>query len=424
MTQNQQGIVGDEAEYPRYRWVVLGLLMLTQEIAMLFTGGGIGILLPVLRKELGFGMAEAGLLSSLSSLPRAILSVPLSLLLVRFSPKRVYLAVLVFIAVAGFFIGRAPAFVFLAAAYLFLGSALAIREIPDTLLRAQWIPKKQLTTVMGITMGMMAMGQSVGIMVIPFLLTILGNWRNMLSVYSLVMLLMSIIWMVFAREHVMSKYPDGMSSRADRPSLRSVLKRKEFTMIGIAIFGNALTYTCTLLFLPTYLVEQRGLALTTAGLISGLLPLGGISANFVMGFISDRIGLRKPTIWPAALLEPILYFILLSPIPSWALPVIAFVVGFMAWAPFTAVRSIPYELPGVKPAEVAVGQSVINTITTLGMFFGAPSVGRLAEKLGSMGTALSIVCVFPLTMAVVGFLLPETGRNARLKQERKVTEIR
>ncbi len=413
MTQKREEIAGDEEKYPRYRWVVIGLLMFSQVVSFLLVGG-IGMLLPAMRADLGFGMTESGLLASLGQLPGAVLLIPASLFLVRFSPKRVYFCSLVLAAVAGFVLGRAPVFAFLAVAYCFMGATMMARFIPDTLLRLQWIPKKEFATVMGISLGMLAMGQGLGMMLIPFLLIVLAGWRNLFSIYSLVVLFMAIIWMVFARERNTLAYREGISSRAGRSPLRGVLKRKEFPMISIAIFGNNLAYMCTLLFLPTYLLEERGIALTTIGLICGLLPIGGLFANFAMGFISDRIGLRKPTIWPVALIQPVLYFVLLSAVPEWSLPMLAFVAGFMAWAPFAAIRTIPFELPGIKPSEVAVGQSLISAITMLGVVVGAPIVGYLAEGLG-IQMALRIVCLFPLTMAVFGFLLPETGRKARAK---------
>jgi len=417
MAQNQQEITEAKEKYPHYRWVVIGLLMFTQVVSFLLVGG-IGMLLPAMRADLGFGMTESGLLASLGQLPGAVLLIPASLFLVRFSPKWVHFCSLVLAAVAGFLCGRASVFVFLMMAYCFMGAAMTARFIPDTLLKLQWIPKKELATVVGISLGMLAMGEGLGIMLIPFLLIALAGWRNLFSVYSLAVFFLAIIWMVFAKERTTPAYQKGISSRAGRSPLRGVLKRKEFLMIGIAIFGNGLAYMAILLFLPTYLLEERGMALTTIGLIVGLLPIGGLLANFVMGFVSDRIGLRKPTIWPAGLIQPVLYFALLSAIPEWSLPVLAFVIGFVAWAPFAAIRTIPFELPGIKPSEVAVGQSLIQTFTALGVILGAPLVGYLAEGLG-LKTALFIICVVPLTMVVMGFLLPETGRKARPKEGEK-----
>jgi len=418
LSQSHGNLAGDGEAHSPYRWVVIGLLVLTQEISVLLVGA-IGILLPSMREDIGFGIAESGILGSLGQLPVAALSIPASLILVRFRPKWVYLTSLLLAAVTGFFCGRATMFIFLAVPYCLMGLAMTIRQVPDTLLRLQWIPKKEFATVMGITMGMVAMGQSMGVMVVPFLMIVLDGWRNLFSLYSLAVVFLSIIWMVFARERTTPEYLEGMSPQIGRAPLSNVLKRKEFIILGIAVFGGPLAYMNTFLFLPTYLLEERGIALTTIGLIVGLMPVGGVCATFTVGFISDRLGLRKPTIWPPGLILPFIYFALLSPVPVWALPVLAFALGYLAWTPFPAIRTIPFELPGIRPSEVAVGQSLLQTITTLGLILGAPAVGYLAEALGSLGTTLRILCVFPLTLTISGLLIPETGLKARRKVEER-----
>ncbi|MBI4267320.1 MAG: MFS transporter [Chloroflexi bacterium] len=410
-TEKQPEIVGDETQYSRYRWVVIGLLVLTQEVSILLVGG-LGMFLPAMRKDLGFGAAEAGLLGSLNQLA-TLLIIPSTLLFIRLKPKWVYTAALLLATTAGFFIGKAPTFPFLAVFLFIKGLALMVRQIPETLLRLQWIPKKEFATVMGLTMGLTNMGQSTGIMIVPFLLILFGGWRSLFSVYALVLFITTIIWVVFARERITSTYRDGMASHEARSSLKSVLKRKEFMLLGLALFGGSLSYSCATLFLPTYLLEERGLPLTYIGLITGLLPVGGICANFTMGFISDKIGLRKPTMWPPSLFEPLLYFSLYSPVPVWLLPILAFLTGYVAWAPLAAYRTIPFELPGLKPSDIAVGQSLIQTLSMLGPVLGLPLAGILADSSGSVGIALRIMVIFSLTKPVAGFLIPETGTKAR-----------
>ncbi|MBI4267416.1 MAG: MFS transporter [Chloroflexi bacterium] len=415
MSQNQPGIKRSEEEYSGYRWVIIGLLLTTQEISSIVSAA-IGILLPSMRRELGFGVVEAGVLSAVTQAPMALLGIPASLFLVRFNAKWVYLISMLFAAVAGFFIGQAPAFIFLAVFYSVNGIAMTMRQVPDTLLKLQWIPKKQLATMMGISMGMGAMGQSTAVIAVPFLLIVLQSWRNLLSVYSLAIILLSVVWIIFSRERITSTYRDGMSSIAGRAPLKNVLKRKEFLIMGFAWFGAPIAYMTTFFFLPTYLLEERGLTLTIAGIVTGIMPIGAICATFSVGFVSDRIGLRKPLIWPAGIILPFLYFILFSPVPLWALQITAFFIGYLGWAPFPLLRTIPFELPGIKPSEVVVGQSLMVAVNAVAIITGAPMVGFLAERIGSLGVALRILCLFPLMLAISGLLLPETGPKAHQKR--------
>ncbi|MBI2847656.1 MAG: MFS transporter [Chloroflexi bacterium] len=412
MSQVQPQVATGAEVYPRYRWVMVGLSVLTQEIMVLLP---LGLLLPSMRQDLKFGLAQSGLFSMTGQLGSVLLAVPSSLVLVRFSPKWVYIATLFLTAIVSFITGQARTFVTLLIPYFFMVASGAMRQVPDTLIKLQWIPKHEFGRVMGITTGMGTIGQSVAAMVVPFLLLALGGWRGMVSLFSLGMFLLAIIWLIFARERVTSTYRDGMSSQIGWAPLKSVLRRKEIIMVAIAFFGGAMAYMNVILFLPTFLVEERSIPLTTVGFIMGMMPIGGVCSSIAVGFISDKIGLRKPTIWPAGLLMPFFYFSLTSPVPIWVLPILTFVIGFLAWAPVPTLRAIPFELPGIKPSEVAVGQSVIQTMMPLSGIIGAPIVGSLAESIG-LGSALRIVCVFPLTMAAMGLLMPETGPKAAAKK--------
>ncbi|MBI2847657.1 MAG: MFS transporter, partial [Chloroflexi bacterium] len=362
------------------------------------------------------GVAQSGVLGSMAQLAGVLFTIMSALTLVRFRPKLVYFISLVLTAVFGFLIGQARSFITILLPYLFMGATNVVREVPDTLLRVQWIPRTELGRVMAITNGMGALGQSVGIMLVPLLLVFLGGWRNLFSLFALGMMVLAVVWFIFARERVTSAYKDGMASQNSLVSLKAVLKRKEIIMVAVATLGIPSAYATTSLFLPTYLVEERNMPLTTVGFIAGMMPIGGVVGNLIAGFLSDKIGLRKPVIWPAGFTIPLFYLGATMPVPVWLLTVCTFFIGFLAWAPLVALRSIPFELTGIKPSEVAVGQSVIQTVTMLGIIVAQPLVGGIADIIGSVGTALRIVAIFPLLLGVMGLLLPETGPKSILRK--------
>ncbi|MBI2847655.1 MAG: MFS transporter [Chloroflexi bacterium] len=411
MSQVQPQVATEAEVYPRYRWVMVSLLILAQEIAVLLP---MGMLLPSMRKDLGFGIAQGGLLSSMMQLASVLLAIPFSLLLVRFSPRWVYLVALLLASVASFIAGRAISLVTLLIPYFAMGIAGAMRQVPDTLLKLQWVPKHEFGRVMGMTTGMTTVGQSLAVISVPFLLIILGGWRGMLSLFSIGMFTVAVIWLILGRQRITPTYRDGMS-KGNRASLKSIIKRKEIIMLAMAVFGLAVAYMSFQLFLPTFLLEQRGIPLTTVGFIVSLLPIGGTCGSLASGFISDKIGLRKPAIWPQGFVLPLLFFTAVSPVPIWILPVLMFILGFVAWSSFAVMRIIPFELPGMKPSEVAVGQSVFQMMMTLGGVIGMPLVGRIAESIG-LGRSLYIAGFLSLTVAIMGLLIPETGPKAAAKK--------
>ncbi|MCX6024239.1 MAG: MFS transporter, partial [Chloroflexi bacterium] len=190
------------------------------------------------------------------------------------------------------------------------------------------------------------------------------------------------VWRLAQRERISDRYRAAMGAKPGWTAVRSTLGRKELWLLGGGFMGGAGAYFTALTFLPFYLTQERGMPLTSAGAIVSMLPLGGLAAALTTGFLSDRLGRRKPFVWTAGLALPALYWIMLSPVPEVTLPFIAFVLGYFAWAPFGIINTMPFELPGLTPQQVAMGQSLVQTIG-------------------------------PIAFALICLLLPETGPAAR-----------
>lgn len=73
---------------------------------------------------------------------------------------------------------------------------------------------------------------------------------------------------------------------------------------------------------------------------------------------------------------------------------------------------MPYELPGVKPSEVAVGQAIMQTVSTLGFMAGPVVAGAVAQASESVGVGILSLSLLPLLIPLVSLALPETGRAA------------
>jgi len=188
-------------------------------------------------------------------------------------------------------------------------------------------------------------------------------------------------------------------------------------LIGGTWWGNLVAWAAMFTFWPTFLLENRGIPLTTAGILMGLFPIGSAFSTVFTGFLSDKIGLRRPMIWPAALIEPVFYLAMLLPLPVEALGAAAFITGCLSYAPLPALQTIPYEIRGIKPSEVAIGSTFISMITMWGGVAGPMIASAIYALTGSLVLALVVTSFFPLTLAAGGFLLPETGPRRRRVEE-------
>lgn len=410
MGREQPPSTATPERYPLYRWVIVALISGYQmEIGLVAMS--LGILLPAIRKDLGLGLMQAGWLGSVSHVPQLV-SILIALVVVRFNPRRVLVLGMIAVGIFILLQGWAPLFGILLAARFFHALSSAGMMSAQPLLWFQWIPRRQFATVMGLNTAATNLSQSIGLVLTPFLLVFLGGWRSVYTAYGFLILSMAFLWLLFGRQHITPEYRESMASREARAPLRAVLKYRAFTVIGLGVCGAVIPYVAFPLFWPTFLMESRGYSLQTAGFLIGLMPLGGLAASLSSGVISDWIGLRRPVIWTAGFMEPLMWAAMLLPVPLPWLGLFAFLAGYSAWMPVPAFTATQYELPNIKPPEVAVGRSYTSTITALGGIIGPILVGVIYQTVGSLLIALLVCALTAVTKGFMGLLLPETGSRA------------
>ena len=200
------------------------------------------------------------------------------------------------------------------------------------------------------------------------------------------------------------------------------------------VFRNPQSILCGLiaglLFIPTtifdmiwgvrYLQEAHGMEYATAVMRSAAVPLGWIIGCPLLGFISDRLGKRKPVIIGASIILIIcLGFILFGErnvFPPYSLALLAGLVSGAAMLPYTIIKE-------VNPPEV--GGTATGVINFLNFTFSAllgPVFGWLLRHLSQGAPQMELAhyqFAFAPLMVGVGlaivltFFLKETGSAVR-----------
>jgi MFS family permease len=200
------------------------------------------------------------------------------------------------------------------------------------------------------------------------------------------------------------------------------------------VFRNPQSILCGviagLLFIPTtifdmtwgvrYLQEGRGLDYATAVLRSASVPLGWIIGCPLLGFISDRIGRRKPVIVVAGLvLFVCLAWILFGPadvFPPYVLGLVAGVASGAAMLPYTVIK----EANPPKMSGTATG--VVNFLNFTFSALLGPVFARLLMRVSGGASGMTIEhyqtafqpLLYGVGLAIVlTLLLKETGPAAR-----------
>ncbi|MFN8585055.1 MAG: MFS transporter [Dehalococcoidia bacterium] len=399
-----------EQEFPRYRWVIIGQVIAQQQAAP-FIFAMLGILLPAMQDDLGFSSVQAGWLGTARSAGN-LLVFGASLYLVRFSPIKTFNAFILVLAGALFVGLLAPNFWVLLLSLAVYSVGVSWGQIPMNMVRLQWIPPREGATVMGLLLSANTITQMAGLILLPIAVHHV-SWRVIFAGNCLVLVACAIGWLLTAYERVAPSYAAARPGGRGLGSAKTVLRRREFYLLGFATLGGATTFMTFMLFLPTYYTRERDISLQTAGFITAVVQLGGLAVNLAAGMISDRLGRRKPLIWPSGLVLPFLWFLMLAPLPPLGLGMVGFVLGAFAWMPFPIIQTIPLEIPGLSPSDRAVGQALQFTLQTSGQLVAPIAVGAAAAATGSYHTALMPLIVLPVAFAVCMLFFPETGPRGR-----------
>jgi MFS family permease len=200
------------------------------------------------------------------------------------------------------------------------------------------------------------------------------------------------------------------------------------------VFKNPQSILCGLisglLFIPTtifdmvwgvrYLQDAHGLDYASAVMRSATMPLGWIIGCPLLGFISDRIGRRKPVILSGAfVLLVCLGFILFGPagtFPPYVLGLVAGVASGAAMLPYTVIK---------EANPVRFGGTATGVVNFLNFTFSAllgPIFGWILQKVSGAADQMELAhyqvafapLLFGVAVAIIlTFLLKETGPAVR-----------
>jgi len=362
--------------------------------------------------EMQLTYAEAGFIFSASILALILLRIPWGLVIDRLGFRVSLGLALTLLGVFGLFRGFAINYETFLLSQLFLGVGFAAVMPCLPKLVSAWFPTERAGFAIGVTISGYAIGDIIGLSATPYLLTLLGGWRNVFFVYGFWALFLTSVWWVLAKEpdqncsarRVRKVNPSSSIARNFAMLLRA---KQVWLLTGLYLSAGA-CYDTFLIWLPSML-EAKGIQSVTAGLITSMLPLGFLFASFAVGSLSDKVGLRKPFILVLGLVSgPAIYAA--GTLQSPAVWLFAFVVGLCTIGVLTIVLTIPVEL---SQTATLVGSAVglISSIGNLGSFFMPTVVGQIRDVTGSFSLSVVILALLGELMLVLGLPITETGRK-------------
>ena len=295
---------------------------------------------------------EEGFLGAAPQAANLMFALLFGWLLTNFAPKR--LSSISFFIGAGlaFFQGWAPVFIVLLLGRFLFGVASIAREPARILLVRQWIPANEIVIANALVNFFYGI-VGVGFVLTPVLLKLLDNsWRNTLHVFGIVSLVLAVLWQVMGKERSTPEYEEQVRSQDVNP-LGTIVRYKELWILGLGMMGTGVSFSAFSTFWPSYVLDKYDISLTTSALVMGVG--GGLSAftGFGVGFLVRRIGRKRQMLSLSGLLLAVTSAGLLW---TGSIPILLllFIVQSFGWSFFPIIMTIPFELPGIKPREIAV----------------------------------------------------------------------
>jgi MFS family permease len=287
-------------------------------------------------------------------------------------------------------------------------------------LATKYFPVSKAATLIGATQMFGMAGGSAGQFAVGPLISGGVSWQTFFIGMGITGILIGgILWLLLPKEEIVK--PEGNGLKNVLNAFRIVFKNPQSILCGM-IAG--------LLFIPTtifdmvwgvrFLQEAHGLDYGVAVLRSASVPFGWIIGCPLLGFISDRIGRRKPVIiGGAAVLLTCLAWILFGPanvLPPYVLGLLTGIASGAAMLPYTVIKE-------ANPSQYSgTATGVINFLNFTFSALLGPVFARILTKVSGNASVMELShyqsaflpLLFGVAIAIIfTFLLRETGTAVR-----------
>jgi len=384
------------------------------------------VMLPQLSQAFGVATLDVASILGLFYYGSALFSLVAGVMMDRLGPRRVLplAAAVVGVGAALFATGRSD----VASVGRFLqGAGGVFAPVGAIYIAANYFPSSRIATLVG-AMQMFGMaGGSAGQFVVGPMISGGLAWNRFWIGMSMAGLVMGVLLLAFLPKEKRTERRDGGLS----------------SMIGPfrTVFGNPQSLLCGLiaglLFIPTtifdmvwgvrYLQEAHGLDYGSAVMRSAAVPFGWIVGCPLLGFISDRLGRRKPVIiGGAVVLVACLAWLLFGRIgvfPPYAIGLVAGLASGAAMLPYTVIKEAnPPQFGGTTTGVVNFLNFTFSAL--LGPFFGwilqYVSGGAAQMEHRHYQIAFAPMLLGVLAAIVLCLFLKETGPGPRALPKRAI----
>lgn len=394
----------DSTEVQRDRITTVSLTVLCQSFQALSVGG-IALLLPIIRKDLGLSFTQGGSLAAATTLVYALMQIPAGYLSDRFSPKRLFTIGILGSTILSLTFGLVTNYWQALANQTLSGFFRSLLFTPGMVLLTGWFPPDRRATATGLYLIGGYSGSVIFNLVGPLLVSRF-DWRFAFISIASVGIIAILFLMRFGK---------------DAPATR---ERQRGNMLEpFRLFGNKFMWVCggiqyirfgvvqgITYWLPSLLINEKGLSLQLAGLITAIQVVLMSPSNIVGGYISDRLKNPILVIGGSLTVLGITTGLLITANNLILVIALIFANAIFLQMYFGPLFSVPVEILGVRKAGISSGFS--NFFANIGGFSATYLLGALKDATGAFKPGFFAICGACFVGLGLTFILARMRRKA------------
>jgi MFS family permease len=278
-----------------------------------------------------------------------------------------------------------------------------------TKMAANWFRLQERATIVGLGGMATLLGIVVGQIATPLMLEAWGLSTSM-NFYGVLGVVSAVLFVLFARDHPPT--PAGHEEKALMlEGLKHIFTMRDFYLLAFIVFVINAVFNGILTWVEV-MVRPRGLDISQAGLIGGLLMIGGMIGFLIFPSASDRLRKRKPVLMLGALLS-IPFLVLTAYVGGFALlAIVTFLLGLTIMGVYPVALQYATEI--CYPAPEGTSQGVF----TLAGQISVVAVGAMEWSNRVYGSFTPSLLVFAAAMAL-GVAFVSIMKESKLIQAAK-----
>ena len=266
----------------------------------------------------------------------------------------------------------------------------------------QWFRPKEIVMMNAFTTAALSLGIALSVGTSAPLATVM-DWQMALTIFAIPGAAGLVAWTLLNRA------TDGTTITGRGISLLevgTVLRNRSIMLLLIADAGILVQYTAFTGWLPTFYNEHRGISLSQAGFITGILPFVGVFAVLAGGAVALRVTSPRTLFVASGLLAGVggLGAFLMPELGLIYPSVVLLSIG--SWLYVPTLLTLPIQMHGMTPERVAVVWGSFLTFSGFAMFISPILVGAFRDISSSFFPGLAVCAIASWSLLIAGFVLP------------------